>query len=317
MRFKDRTVRAVGAATLLAIPAFYFSWYFSSLYTSGDQLLYRSLYKELKTSALQEILFHQAMITGSVEPAYGLIAWFGAQIMQKEVWFSFANVALLLATGALMRKLRASWILAPLIFTNFYLYVFMFTTERLKFAMICLAIAAVSGKRWRYLLALVSPLFHFQAVLFFSDFLSGHAVSLFQRLLRLRAHMQEVYLMLFSGLFFLFLLTIFSERLISKLLIYSSFSVEGTLKVLAFGVIGVAFSKKRASMALTFVIIAFVAFVVGGERVNFIAFIFAVFPTFGWRRGLNPVTVTILSYYSVKGIGHLNDIMIYGNGFPN
>ena len=94
MRIRKRSVLSLAVNISVAIPVFYFSTYYSTLYWSGDQEWYTNFYNSLIGAPISRINFLQLANTGSAEPLYGWFTWLGAQVSDKITWFSIFNVLL-------------------------------------------------------------------------------------------------------------------------------------------------------------------------------------------------------------------------------
>jgi len=306
----------VAILAVFAPVAFIMSLHFSQLYVEGDQYHYTRLYNSLTHASVTEVPILQLAHTGSIEPLYGLIAWVGSKIAAKEVWFSLFNTILVILLFALLRKNRISMIVYPLVFTNYYLFVLLFAAERLKFAIICLLLFGLIESKWRYFWAALSPLFHLQSVLFASGIVGSEISKLLRRIMRGKLPLRPVVVtMLILSLLAAIFLT-FQTRISIKFAHYQGSGVGELVKSIVFFVIAIAFSRDRLQTIIAFSGLFVAAYLLGDTRINMVAFLFALYPTFGWLKGANPVTILLLTYFSLNGIVFLSNIADHGTGYP-
>lgn len=312
---KAQNLKRILAYVIFFAISFIFSMVFSDLYTLGDQAFYTSLYDSLETAKIWHIPILQRAHTGSVEPLYGLTAWTGAHLLEKRWWFSIFNGILAILLLVFVRKFRASPLLYPLIFSNFYFFVLMFSAERLKLAVICAILYAIIDTKRRYVFAIASILYHFQATLFAIPIISERITILFRLLLRGRLRPRSIIFLSFLCVSVFLIGALFQDTISGKFAHYSEEpGNSGLAKMLVFSVVGIAFSRNRMAAVLTFSALSVIVSIIGGERVVIVAFFLAIIPTFAWKRGLNPITIPLLLYFSWKGVWFLQEVGEFGKG---
>lgn len=299
---------------------FIYSYFLSFNYTMGDQEHYRLLYERLGDSKLDEILSISFSTVGSFEPITVFLIWVGAQLeINKDVYMSFWNAVLLLGLVVLARKYRMNLVFIILLSTNFYLIVLMTGAERLKFAMILLTYSFIyfDSSKARYGFIFLSPLAHFQSLIFISGYVS-HVISnqilLFFVLLKIKkiALIFLVFFLVFASIFFAF----FGGLLFSKFYAYfDSRSLYSFLNILLLCVVVLFVGKNKFSFFLMFSVVAVFVLLVGEERVNMIAFFLSLFFLMLEGRADHPLFLLIMLYFSIKSIPFVNNIILYGNGF--
>jgi len=294
---------------------FGFSIYYMQFYIHGDQRAYRGFYESILNAPIAELPLLQQRHTGSAEPLYGILMWVGAQFTSKDIWISVFNAVLGLIVLRLLISRRVSLYIYPLIFSNFYLIVLFFGAERLKFAVIMALLFIASSGRWKYVFALLAPMFHFQIFLLAGALAGGQFSTLvrgvFAGKLRLLSIVSTFALAAGVGLTFLY----FSDLIQDKASNYEGAGLSGLWKTVIFFVVAIFFTNDRISTALSFGILASAILAVGEERVNLMSFFLAITASFSWNRGFNPITIMMLAYFSYTGVIFLDNIVKFGNGF--
>ena len=293
-----------------------FSIHYSNLYTGGDQQHYGGLYNALTHSPLTSIPALQFSYTGSAEPLYGLLAWLGSHIMPKEYWFSIFNAMLFIAVFSALEKRNASRFLYPLVFTNYYLFVLAFSAERLKFTVLLILLSYVSQGRRKYAFAGISALFHFQAILFGAHEFGARLRNLFYGLFRGRMSKNNLITLIVSLLTLVVLFVVFEAKIIGKLDSYSGRGLGELAKFLIFFIAGISLAPDKHQAFFCYLILAVATLIFGDDRINMVTFMFTLLYSFSWNKGINPITIILLSYYSVRGFLFLSNVAAIGTGFP-
>jgi hypothetical protein len=313
---KSLFLKVVFAAFVLFPASYYFSYVYGALYTGGDQLAYNDLYDALKLADLTSIPFLQYAYTNSSEPLYGLLAWVGSRLMPKNEWFSIFNALLILLLFAFLERRRVSRILYPLIATNFYLYVVMFSAERLKLAILMiLFFSLVSRPRWKIVAGVFSVVFHFQSVLFAAGFF-GPRVAAILRGAAVGKLRRGQLLVLIVGVFGLFaILMIFGGAIAGKMTNYIGSGLSELTKFAALFAVALLLVRDKFATFMTFLPLALASFILGDERVNIVTFAFVINSAFSWNRGLNPIALALLVYFSFGGLNFLTTVEKYGTSY--
>lgn len=79
--------------------------------------------------------------------------------------------------------------------------------------------------------------------------------------------------------------------------------------------IGILISSNKFRMLLSLLPVFIALVIVGGDRINMIAFTMVFGILMYERRLKHPLFILLLTYFSVKSIGFIDNILLYGNGF--
>lgn len=299
---------------------FLFSYLLVQSYTGGDQEHYRKLYETFSKTLFSDILRIGLVHIGSAEPLTMLILWAGAKLhIDKDIYISFWNAILSLGLFILSRKHRMNLLFTFLLLTNFYVIVLMTGAERLKFAMIFLIYSFIyfNSRKLHYGFMLISPLAHFQSLIFISGYIS-HVFSnqilrfFFSLKIKKSALFFSVVVLIFLALF----LVVFSDILLSKFDAYfSSSSISSLFNILLLSVLVLFIARNKFAFFLMLFVLAVFVLLFGGERVNMIAFFLSLFFLILEKRADHPLFLLLMVYFSVKSIPFVYNIMVHGNGF--
>lgn len=307
--------------SLLVLTPFLFgcSYFLISNYLYGDQIVYRMLYDVLRSASFSEILLLSKAYVSGGEPIPATLLWVGASLgLEKDFYISLFNTALMISLLYFLRINRATIFVVFLVMTNYYLLVLMTGAERLKFAYLILLLAANLKGKCRVLLLALGPLAHFQSAILLVGIGAGHASdavkALFKRGVILKKHF------FFTILLFLMaaiLASFFGGGVLAKAAIYMRLS-EGLSELFeVFILLGVALavSKDRLRVFLALIPMIAAVFLLGGDRVNMMAFSVVFYFLALERRLSSPPFLLLLAYFSYKSIGFVSKVMVYGDGF--
>ena len=300
---------------------FFLSYILIQPYTEGDQKHYIRLYEALSEASFLDILNVGFANVGSLEPLSMYILWIGSQLgVDKNVYISIWNAFLLLGFFIFAQKYRMRKIFVFLLITNFYVLVAMSGAERLKFALLALTYSFVfleSRRKVAYTLLLISPLFHFQSIIFLVGYVAySFSKQLFDFFISFKIKysflLGLVFLLFFAGYVFY----VFNDILLLKFHAYyqgRSFSVFYQALILSCAVLIVT-NRRLQFISMLSVLCVFIYFL-GGERVNMVAFILSLFFLIVEKRADHPVFLVLMFYFSVKSVFFINRVFLYGDGF--
>jgi hypothetical protein len=319
----DIADRLTAAATInrsLKLPIYCAIWaafyqvsvWLSFHYWSGDQVHYTAFWDMTTGASLSQVPAIQLLTTGSVEPLYGLIVWIGTHVTDKPTLMSIANATLCLGMVVYLRRIRVYWIVYPLIFTNFYLIVLLFAAERLKFSCLALLLFFLIRSRARYVFLAAAPLLHFQSVLMMGGYLAAPLKSFMAGLAEQRLRLRSFMFLLLPAVLVAAVFLIFSQTIGYKVGYYAEYDLGEIGKTLVFLAVSVAFARDRLLAILMFVPVIAAAYLFGDDRINLVAFFFAMYFLLPSMRGLNPVTLVLLGYFSIRGVIAIQEILRYG-----
>ncbi|MBD3842654.1 MAG: hypothetical protein IE909_12365 [Campylobacterales bacterium] len=300
---------------------FQLSYFLIQNYTEGDQEHYRKLYETFSETLLVNILKIGLVNVGSSEPLTMFVLWSGAQLgIDKDFYISFWNALLALGLFVLSRKYKMNYIFIFLLLTNFYVVVLMTGAERLKFAFIVIVYSFVFfnvKKNASLSLVLISPLFHFQSLIFISGYVVYLASEHFLRFFYfLKIKKKALLFLIVLIISFSFVFVSFGHVLFSKIDAYYAFhSIVELRNILVLSVIVLLLTKNKLAFSIMLGIMALFVLILGGERVNMIAFFISLFFLILEKRADHPLFLLLMVYFSVKSIPFVNNIMVHGNGF--
>jgi len=288
-------------------------------YVFGDQVHYWRFYEALSSANASDVMLLARGHVNSAEPISAYLLWMGASLgIEKNTFITVLNVILLLGLLLLMRRQKVPWYVQLLIFSNFYVIVLMTGAERLKIAYILLVYAALVPGKLGLSLALASPLAHLQSFILLAGLAASKASdtikSIFGRMrLDKRALVSLVVLVPIAGLVFVIL----QEGIMIKATGYMARAgaISELFQILLLA--GVAFfvAKDRVRMGLMLITMMAAIFLLGGMRVNMIAFSLFLYLLILEGRLQHPLVLALLAYFSLKSVFFVRNIFIYGNGF--
>jgi len=301
-----------------------FSYFIISLwslrfYNYGDQVHYHNFYNLIQGVPFSQVGPIALSAISSVEPLSWLVLWIGSNLgVDKNIWISFLNVFLIVGLVALLQKHRAPWYVVALLLTNFYVIVLMTGAERLKIAYILLIWAFVFEGRWRFLLAILSPLAHLQSLIFLASVFLSSISGQVRRSIRAGKFSKKVFLyvlvsLVIVGSIFLYL----QDGILRKGQGYASraIPISELANVLLLITIGFLVTKDRFRLLLTLLPLVAAVAMLGGQRVNMIAVSVFIGLMMYERRLSHPLVLLLLFYFSLKSIPFVSNIYRYGNGF--
>jgi len=299
--------------------AFWFSYLFSGAYQLGDQVFYRELYSSLADASIDEISANQVFYTGSSEPVYGMVAWFGARLgIDKDVYFSIFNALFCDFLLLLLLRSSAKKLFIILTFSNFYLFVLLAPAERLKMAFLIVLLGLLfKGLKSRLALLGTSFLCHFQMLLLFGAW----AFSLVPQIANARWFNKKniarwlTFSIVFAVIFSWFYST-FAEVLFAKFESYhSGYKLESAFNIIILMALTPLIFRKKWPPLFALLLTAVTAGVVGPERVNMIGFFLFAYFAVGERKTGHSLVVILMLYFAVKGLIFMSDVFRFGTGF--
>ena len=304
----------------LLIPLFFgLSMLLLTHYTLGDQVHYWRFYEALSLASAADVMLLARGHVSSAEPISAYLLWMGASLgIEKNTFTTVLNVILLLGILLLMRRYKVPWHVQLLIFSNFYLIVLMTGAERLKISYIILVYAVLLPGKLGLSLALASPLAHLQSFILLAGLATSKASdnirSIFGRMrIAKRGLFVIVVIIPIAGLVFVNL----QEAVFRKGTGYMARSGGGFELVQVFLLAGVAslVAKDRLRMWLMLITMMVPIFLLGGARVNMIAFSLFLYLLILERRLQHPLALALLAYFSLKSVFFVRNIFDHGNGF--
>jgi len=302
-----------------AVPiVFLLSTYLLQAYQYGDQLYYRAFYSALSGIRIDQVLFEQRAKVSSGEPLFGLLMWVGSNLdIPKNIYVSFFNTVLVFSLVALLRKHEASFLVIFLSLSNFYLLVLLTGAERLKFAYIVLILAALTSGRIRTSFWAIAPLFHFQSLINLASLAMEKLPTYRKQLLYwynrpLRSLFVIVLAVAAGSYFWLSLGSFVLSKAVGYYQTTTGFQIAELVGLL---LLTLLITRKRLEILLLITPILLAAIVVGSARVNMIGFVAIYFLLLREQRIGHVLSISVLSYFSLKSIPFLQRVFTYGDGF--
>jgi len=310
---------------LLSI-VFLISLNLASLYTGGDNNGYISIYTGVKNLNITDAFYLYNFVLTTIEFVHFLLVWMASNIgMDRILFLSLANTFLAALIIKLFDSLKVHFfITTSFILTNYYLYVIMFTAERLKFGFIFFLLFYLSWKRSKK----VAPFFLFLSIFSHLQMLVvclGKAFEIFIQELkplivkfRLRSRV-----LLFLPIVLIAFVYINATQ-ISGLpyIFYKIYAYGGDrdifdfLRMMIFFIIALSYTSDKKETSIYFLPLFVAVYFVGGDRVNMIGYIFSMYYCLPYRSGFNLGALITSFYFLYVNIDFVSKIFLYGNGFP-
>lgn len=303
----------------LCVLAYFISNSLLSAYTGGDQVYYRALYAALGRESISEIPLLLLRYVSSNEVLTGFVLWIGASLgVDKNVYISVLNVLLILGVVRFIVQSGANLLVIILVLSNFYLLVLLTSAERLKISYLLLVWAVLFQGRIGLLMALISPMAHLQSIIFLFGIASSFFGSWFVQVAKtLRIKKSVIIGIVLPTIVTIIIVTFFFDGILRKGVGYTSVgggAVEIFNSMLLF-VSSMAFAKSRIKYIAALVPMIVAAYLIGGARINMIAFTLVFYIAALEHRLNHPVFIGLLIYFSYKSIFFVLNIYQFGHGF--
>ena len=298
---------------LLAPIAFLLSNIFLSYCIEGDQVAYRKLYEALSEVSLSDAVDISITYTSGAEPLTAIILWVGAYLgIPKDIYISVINTIFVISLYVFLRKNKVSMPMVFLLLTNFYIIVLISFAERLKISYLFLILAELTAGKVRTLFIFSSIMSHFQSIIILFCFGFSYLcsrISKFSLLNELKRSL--IVLILLIGILFLNY-----DYIIIKI---NSYAGSGDpleiLKLFFLLAIPLYVTSSPYKMAVTiFPLLPLVA-IIGGTRINMIAFTIAIYFLIKERRMSHPLVYLLMLYFSLKSLFFIEEVILTGQGF--
>ena len=291
---------------------------------AGDQLAYADAYQAVAGLQLFDAYDAYRRYLDSAEIIHFFVIWIGSNAgVDKNILMSFANALLAYGILKLFREWKvADWVSATFVFSNFYLLVLYFTTERLKFSFIFVVLSLVYSRSIvsGSLLAVVAVLAHVQNAILYSSIAFYIWIP---RVIKIRWSFARVLLGIFLVATVGLCLYLFGGGLIqhieSKVGAYAASNtkpfVSDVLVMLCLFVASLYYASKKSLVLLMFLPNFYVLSILGSDRVNMIGYLCFMYFSFRNNRGVNLGVIATSMYLFVKGLNYLYYLFTTGNGF--
>jgi hypothetical protein len=304
----------------IALLSFLISYELLSQYQFGDQRHYHNFYELIKGVTFSEVgPIARNTINGS-EPISLLVLWAGSNLgFEKNIWISFLNALLVAGLFALLRRHNTPWLIIFLLITNFYLIVLMTGAERLKISYIILIWAFLASGKLRLFLGFLSPFAHFQSFILLQSVFFASISHTVQRVLSRHLLSKDslayiiILFLIGAGIFFYL-----QDDILRKSIGYATsrdISLLELINVAILSGVGAVACKEKFRFLFAMLPLVMAVAILGGQRVNMIAFTVALGLFLVERKLTHPLVILLLVYFSVKSIPFVLNIYEYGNGF--
>lgn len=309
------------AAVLMAVCVFALTLLIAPYYLRGDQRTYIAVYEKLSNMGFDEGFEYYNNWLTSKEYVHYSIIWLASGIgIAKHFVMAIANALLAYFSMRVFEKWRASIFVAmAVVLTNYYMFVLYFAAERLKFGFLFLVISLLYiGKHKRfYALVGVSIFAHAQVLLLYAGmFFTQTIMSVTAFLKTFQFSIKKIVLLLvLLGPIAYFL----AEYIILKSGKYSSLAGDsGAIdfkRIILLLILSLWYSKNKKETLLLFIPLMVAVSIVGGDRVNMMAYFVFLYYGLQYKRGLNLGVLAMTAYFAFKSYGFVVDIIKYGDGF--
>lgn len=305
---------------VLCVLFFFFSYIFSNYFTLGDQYYYSRFYSSLEgVGFINAVLLYREMLS-AIEPAYFIIVYSFSDVLSKNVLFSIINALLLYLLLCWVRSRKVSVLIYPIIFLNFYLFVLLFSAERLKIAFLFLLLSFVLSKRLRFLFQSLSVFAHVQIILLIFSARVVLIRKLFVDLfVRFKINLAHLSILLFFLLALVVVVFFAWDYLLAKFIYYSAGTngIVQIVKPLIFLFLALTYAGKgeRVDVILAILPITFLSYFIGSERLVIFTYVIFMYYALQYNRGFNMGVLITGLYFIYQGIVFLSGIILHGDGF--
>lgn len=311
------TLRACTRA-LVVFLVFIGSLYIGPFYVLGDQVHYRRVYENLAELSLFEGYIYYNTALDSLEFVHFFLSWLASRFLDKDFFIAIANASLAWVAFGLFQKWKASiFITVLLVLTNYYLIAMYFSAERLKFGFIFLGLSFLYIEKVRYFyafsfLALVT---HAQTlVVYFSLFFRALSSQLIKVVSS--GKISKVFLIIMVLL--VVPVALMSGQLISKFNSYYDGlrGVNELARIFVFLLLALYYAREKVEALLIFIPLVFTVMLVGGDRVNVLAYFVFLYYALPVNKGFNIGVLLTGVYFLFGSFEYVSNIFEYGKNKP-
>lgn len=303
---------------LVVLIIFIGSLYIGPLYVLGDQVHYRKIYEGLAGLPFVDGYIFYTSSIDSLEFVHFFLSWLASRIVEKDFFIAIANALLAWVAFGVFEKWKASVFVASLlVLTNYYLVAMYFSAERLKFGFIFMALSFIYLERvfLFYLFSFFALISHAQTIIvYFALFFKGLCEQFLRFSLTGRV----------SKFFFIILVmlllptALIFEQLLSKFNSYYE-GIRGAdelIRVFVFMSLAIYYAKDKAEAICIFLPLVVTVMLVGGDRVNLLAYFAFLYYALPVNKGFNFGVLFTGLYFAVGSYEYVLNIFEYGNNKP-
>ena len=297
-----------------------FLYLLSELYIHGDQYKYNMLYSMLRSSEFIDGYNNMSSIIGSSDPVYYVISWFGAQILDKNIYFSLINFTFTFLITVFILHYNTYKYFIFLFLTNFYFLFLTLGAERNKVSILFLLLFILIKSRKKYIFILFSLLSHLSSImLVLLPFICGNIFNSNGRMnLKTKFKKNRLFLFIITILVVLGITFIFRNSIYDKIYAYSQdlFYIE-SLKILIIFLLTPLIVDKHdcyKTMLMMFCLSIIALFIGGGGRFMLFSFILLSFYAIQAKK-IKFTYLILLLYFSFKSIDFIENLILFGDPF--
>lgn len=311
---------------VLLVIVFVISLNLSSLYSGGDNNGYISIYGGIKNLNIVDSFYLYNYVLTTVEFVHFVLIWVASNLgIDRILFLSIANTFLAALIIKVFDSLKVNFfITCCFILTNYYLYVILFTAERLKFGFIFFLLFYLSWNRkqkFAPIFLILSVFSHLQMLIICLG--KGFEIFIQEiKLLIFKFHLKSKVLLLLPFVLIAFIYMNATQISGLPYILYKIFAYAGDrdifdfLRMGIFFLIALYYSLDKKETVIYFLPLFIAIYLLGGDRVNMIGYIFCMYYCLPYRSGFNLGVLITSLYFLYVNIDFVSKIFLYGNGFP-
>jgi len=311
----------------VALLVFIASLLFAPFYFSGDQQFYRLTYENMSGLNLMEAYSLYPLFMSSKELGHFITIWMTSGFgIEKNLVMAVVNSLLAFFVMKLFEKWSVSLFVASTIcITNYYMLVLYFSAERLKFAVLffIMSVYYLQNTKKSFALSFLAIVSHVQMLIMYAALLSPKFfLNDFFRtgsIFKPKDTSALVSILIFiTGAVLVWMLM--GYQITSKIDYYlvaknGARTPLDLLKAASIFCLTLLYTKRRAEVALAFIPIFILIFLIGNENVNMFAFAIFICYVSRYRRGLNFGILITSIYFCFKSVNFIQRTIATGQGF--
>lgn len=313
------------AAMLVALCVFILTLIIAPYYIGGDQRTYISVYDKLFKLDFQEGFEFYTQTLTSKEYVHYSIIWLASGLgVDKNLVMAVSNAFLAYFAMRVFEKWRVSIFVAiTIVLANYYMLVLYFAAERLKFGFLFLVLSMLYIKRNNrfYMLAGLAIFAHAQVLLLYVSMLFTQVSMFLARFFKtFEFSIKKIFIFMMVLAPIAYFL---AEYILDKSAKYATGNAFGAgvglkidfTRIVLLLMLSLWYSKNKKETVLLFIPLMVAVSVVGGDRVNMMAYFVFLYYGLQCNRGLNFGVLASTAYFTFKSYGFVADIIKYGDGF--
>jgi hypothetical protein len=317
---KERTERAKVRKALYCIFLLSpLSYLFSTLYTGGDQLHYHQVYELISDKGLIESYLIYYNKLNSSELGHFILTWLASGLIEKNLFFTVLNTLLLMYGVLFLSRVthRSPLLILILLLSNYYIFVLMFSAERLKVAFLFLFAfmyyyQKISSRMPLLLMAIIS---HLSIVLLI---VSSFVPRLIRDCRRLISAGKLNIALLKYFILFTFVAVVLLDQIYNKIFGYllEYFDVFNILKITALTLFVAFFIRNQRSTYFSVMfVLGIAAIIIGDDRVNIFAFLYTQYHFLLHEKLKSLPFVMMAIYLFLKALEFIYKVVNYADAY--